>query len=161
MDQMNDAEIREAILIRHGATHKTLVDNEGIELRPNQFAKHAQSVSRLADGNIGDALYLWTVHTHKRNNEEIVFQPSSNYHLPENISNEMCMILGIIMLEKRTNEYQLRKRFGPAFKTKYAEVLKRLISLGLLNRGIGGWLEISPVAVNEINRILKQKNFVK
>ena len=65
------------------------------------------------------------------------------------------------MIEKRTNEYRLRRIFGPAFTEKYAPILQRLIGIGLLRRQLDGWLEINEVLVNELGHLLEDKGYLK
>ena len=73
---------------------------------------------------------------------------------------DQALVLRTIMLEKRTNEYRLRKRFGPAFNPRYAEALLRLLGVGLIQRHLDGWLEIDEVAVNSITRQLRAKQYI-
>ena len=71
------------------------------------------------------------------------------------------MVLSAIMLEKRTNEYRLRKLFGAAFTDKYGSIVQRLISLGLLTRHADGWLEVNELVVNYVGRLLGRKGYLK
>ncbi|MCB0852325.1 MAG: hypothetical protein KDD63_08895, partial [Bacteroidetes bacterium] len=50
MDYMSSTDIEEAILIRHGATHKTLINAQGEEIAPREFQKLIRSVYRLSGG---------------------------------------------------------------------------------------------------------------
>ena len=64
-------------------------------------------------------------------------------------------------MEKRTNEYRLRKLFGSPFKEKYQHLIQRLISVGMLTRHMDGWLEINEFAVNEVGKLLERKQYLK
>jgi hypothetical protein len=64
-------------------------------------------------------------------------------------------------MEKRTNEYRLRKLFGSPFQEKFNFIIQRLISIGILTRHIDGWLEVNEVVVNEVGKILEEKNYLK
>ncbi len=157
MDYMTAGEIREAILVRHGATHQKLVDEEGEEVTPQQFNKMTQQVHRSARGNIGDAMVRWAGATHRVDEERVVNTFSSNYGLPDFLTPESAMILSSVMLQKRTNEYRLRKLFGPAFVDKYRSVVQRLINIGVLQRQLDGWLEINELIVSDLGYLLERK----
>jgi hypothetical protein len=161
LDRIPAADIREAILIRHGATHKTLVDDQDREATPPQFRKMTNRIAKIADGNIGEALNWWAVSTKKVDEDKVIHQFESGYPLPDFITPDSALVLSTIMLEKRTNEYRLRKTFGPAFSEKYGGIVQRLISLGVLTRHADGWLEINELVVNEVGRLLENKRYLQ
>ncbi len=161
VDRMSSREIREAILIRHGATHKILVNEMEQQLSAPQFQKMADKIYKEAEGNIGEALNRWSYSTKKVDEEKVFHQASNNYGLPNFLNPESAILLASIMLSKRTNEYQLRKLFGPPFTKKYAAILKRLISVGLLKRQLDGWLEINESIVNDLGRMLEERGYLK
>ena len=70
------------------------------------------------------------------------------------------MLLTSLILEKRTNEYHLRKLYGPAFRGKYANLVQRLLSIGLLQRDLDGWLEVNEIAVNQVGLLLERKKML-
>ena len=160
LDNMSQEEIYQAILIRHGATHKELVNAEGLPVEATTFQQQTNRMHRIANGNIGEALNLWAISMDAVGNDKVI-QNRTNFHsLPNFIEADQALILRTIMLEKRTNEYRLRKRFGPAFNPRYAEALLRLLGVGLIQRHLDGWLEIDEVAVNSITRQLRAKQYI-
>lgn len=159
LDNMSPEEIRNAILIRHGATHKELVDEAGTPINPTAFQQLTNRNFRAASGNIGEALNLWACATKVISNDEVRQEASNIYALPNFIDADQAILLRILIFEKRSNEYRLRKRLGPAFQLRYAPVLQRLLSVGILERHIDGWLEISEAAVNDIIEQLTQKGY--
>ena len=162
LNRMSLAEVREAILIRHGATHKNLVEekNEEQEVSSNGFFKMTRQVYNAVNGNIGDALNLWTSSIQKVDDENVIFQSKVAYPFPNFINSENGLLLSTILLAKSINEYDLRKVFGPAFKEKYKNTLQQLLSIGVLERQIDGKLEISAEAVNEVGRVLEQEKYL-
>jgi len=64
-------------------------------------------------------------------------------------------------MKKRTNDYRLRKLFGPAFNGRFNSILQRLIGMGLVKRSIDGQLEINEIAANEVARLLEQNEFLQ
>ena len=161
LDRMSLEEVRQAILIRHGATHKILVDKEGNEVTPQQFNKMTKNIYKDANGNVGDSLNQWSYTTRKLDNERVMQEYESPYTLPNFLNPDTTILLAAIMIEKRTNEYRLRKLFGSPFKEKYLNILQRLISVGILVRHLDGWLEINESAANDIGRMLEEKGHLK
>lgn len=161
LDRMSPEQIKEAILIRHGATHKSLVHQDGEEITPQEFQKMTSRLYRFTEGNIGGTLTRWSNSIHPINDEKVTYEPSIGYSIPDFISPDAALILSTIMIEKRTNEYRLRKLFGSPFKEKYKPIVQRLISVGILKRHMDGWLEINELAVNDVGRLLDQKGYLK
>jgi hypothetical protein len=160
LDRMPPNEIGEALLIRHGATHKPLIDARGQETLPGRFRKMVGKVLSVADGNIGDALHLWAASIQKAEEEQVRFHFRSHYPLPDAFDADSLLILSTILLEKRTNEYRLSKLFGPAFARSYNNTLQRLLNIGLLERQLNGWLEINPLAVNDVAKVLYRRKYL-
>lgn len=161
VDRMPLQEIEEAILIRHGATHKALVDAKGKEIQPKQFRNMTSKVYRGAEGNIGEALNRWSASIYRMDEERVYQHHIGGPHLPDFLNPESALLLSAIMMSKRTNEYRLRKLFGPAFSEKYSGGLQRLLSVGLLTRHLDGWLEVNEVAANELGKQLDRKKYLK
>lgn len=161
MDEMRVQEIREAIMIRHGATHKQLVDVDGKDISPAHFGKMTNQIYKASEGNVGEALNRWTATISRYDEERVVQNYKGNYKLPDFINPDNGMMLTALMMEKRTTEYHLRKLFGTAFNNKYRTILQRLISVGLLTRHLDGWLEINEVVVNDLGRLLETKGHLK
>ncbi len=161
MDIMSEDEVRQAIIIRHGATHKLLVDESGEQVPPQAFAKMVQRVCSLGNYNIGQALNLWSYYTERVNDEQVVHRPDLTYQLPDFINDENSILLRAILMNKRTNEYRLRKILGQSFTTKYKAIVQRLINLGVLNRHIDGLLELNDGIVNDVAALLEQAGYIK
>lgn len=160
LDRMSKEEVREAILIRHGSTHKILVNKENEEEGPAFFQKQISKLYNTVEGNIGDALLNWSLSIHKGEGEKVFFKAPEPYFLPDLEDSDVYLVLSTLILEKRTNELRLKKLFGPAFKDKYTSILKRLHNTGLLYRSPDGSLEINDTIVNDVGRLLEQNNFL-
>lgn len=161
LDRMSLAEIQQAILIRHGATHKTLVNKDGEKTSPQHFNRMTKNIYYTTQGNIGNSLNRWSAATVRYNEDKVMHNISLNYVLPDFINSDNGVLLHAITMKKRTNEYRLRKLFGPAFKVRFSNILQRLISMGLVNRHIDGWLEINEAAANEVAQLLDQHDFLQ
>lgn len=161
LDRMSAEEIKQAILIRHGATHKTLINEEEEELSPQDFQKIINRIFRATDGNIGEVLNQWANGIFNVDEERVSFKNSINYSFPDFINADNALLLSALMMEKRSNEYRLRKLFGPSFKEKYQHLIQRMISVGILKRHLNGWLEINELVVNDVGRLLEEKHYLK
>lgn len=161
LDRMNVEETQRAILIRHGATHRTLVDENRIEVSQNQLRKMTQRVAKSVNGNIGEALNLWANSIKQIEEDNVKFDFHQNYPIPDFINPDIGIVLSSIMMEKRTSEYRLSKLFGQRFQEKYRNIIQRLISVGLLVRHLDGNLEVNEVVVNEVGRLLEREKYLK
>ena len=160
LDNMSNADIQKAILIRHGATHKHLVDEKGEEANVSYFKKVVNHTIAKSRANIGESLRNWAFAIHESGNETVRFERRSTYALPDFITQDSAVLLSTLLLEKQSNEYRLRKLFGPAFNEKYAHLVVRLIGIGILRRNVDGWLEINPAVVNDLANLLERKKYV-
>lgn len=161
MDYISVDAVHDAILVRHGATHKKLVDKENQEISPQAFRKNIAAIHKRSSGNIGEALNEWASSIRLVDEDTVTPSFESSYSLPDCLNETTGMLTAQIVLQKRTNEYRLRKQFGPAFQEKYLNVLQRLIHIGLLRRQLDGWLEVNDIVVNELGRMLVEKNYLK
>lgn len=160
LNTMSLDEINEAIQIRHGATHKELVDKTGGAIKGRRFKRLTARVYRNAHANIGEALNLWACNIAPLKGDKVINKTIPDYSFPDFLEADTALILKILLLEKTSTEYRLRKRFGPAFNPKYSEALLRLLSLGLVKRQLNGWLEINELAVNDIIRLLENHGYL-
>lgn len=161
LDRMSLDEIKQAILIRHGATHKTLVNKDGEKTTPQHFNRMTKRIYSMTQGNIGSSLNRWSAATERYNEDKVTHNGQFNYLLPDFINSDNGVLLHAITMKKRTNDYRLRKLFGPAFKDRFNGILQRLIGMGLINRHIDGWLEVNEVAANEVAQLLEKHDFLQ
>ncbi|MCB0570970.1 MAG: ATP-binding protein [Phaeodactylibacter sp.] len=162
LDYVPASVVYDAVLIRHGATHINLLDENGEEVAPPAFKRLSDRIHRISGGNIGEALFQWAVSARKGEAEgSVLVEPRGNYSMPDFLGPDSAVLLCAVMIQKRVNEYRLRKSLGPSFSDKYVNILQRLLSVGLLIRQPDGWLEANPVAVNAIGALLESKNYIK
>lgn len=161
LDNMDPNEIAQAILLRHGATHKTLVNKDGEEVIAPQFKKLIGRTIKITEGNIGEALNSWACNTEKAKENSICYQAIPVYPFPDFLNPDAALLLTAIMMGKKMNEYRLRKLFGKPFTGKYTSSLQRLIRTGVLTRHMEGQLEVNDKIVNEIGKLLEQKKYLK
>ncbi|MEL6843614.1 MAG: ATP-binding protein, partial [Bacteroidota bacterium] len=161
LDRMSFEDIHQAIMIRHGATHRTLVDDEGETVSSAKFEKMVKRVYQSVRANPGEAMMRWTLFTHNRGEDEVRHRYRNVSNLPDFLNPDQLIVLRILMMKKQATEYELRKMFGPAFKTKYSQHIQQLLSLGLLNRRLDGELEVNEYVVNDLGRSLEQRQVLR
>jgi len=158
--KLSSKEIEKAILIRHLATHRVLVNKKNETVGTAEFRRIMKEITQLSKGNIGDALNLWSYLCKRIDDDTIIYEPLPTSGFPEFYKPDLAILLTSIMLQKRTNEYRLRKLFGPAFSDRYQPILMRLISIRVIERQLDGWLEINERIVNELGAMLNSKHYL-
>ena len=160
LDAFTLADMQRAVLIRHGATHKQLVNAVGDPISENTFGQLVRRIYRATAGNVGDTINRWAYYT-ERYDEERVYQPRGRrYVLPNFLTPDTATLLSTLLLEKRSRDYRLRKLFGPAYAERYGSILQRLIRIGLVMRNNDGSLEVAESVANEIGRMLDAEDYL-
>ena len=160
LDDFPIDDMQRAIRIRHGATHKTLVDSDGEPLSETAFSRRVSNLHRAAGGNVGDTLNYWAWLTEFCDEDRVTPSGQRRFKMPAYVSADTGILLTTIFLERRTNEYHLRKLLGPAFELRYRSILRRLLRVGLLNRHNDGWLEICESVVNDVGQALENNGYL-
>ncbi len=160
LDRFTLADMQRAVLIRHGATHKIMVDAEGEPVSETAFGQMVKRIYRATEGNVGETINRWAYFT-QRYDDERVYQPKGRrYVLPAFLSPDTATLLTTIVFEKRTRDYRLRKLFGPAYTERYASILQRLIRVGVVTRTNDGLIEINENVVNDVGRMLEAELYL-
>jgi hypothetical protein len=160
LDDFSVEDMQRAIRIRHGATHKKLVDEEGEPLSELAFNRLVKKLHRTGHGNVGDTLNRWAFMVEYCDQDSVTPSLARRYRLPAFVNTDTGLLLTTIFLERRTNEYHLRKQFGPAFDRQYRSVLQRLLRVGLLTRSTDGWLSIRESVVTDVGRALENNGYL-
>lgn len=155
LDNLSKEAMQQAISIRHGATHKNLVDAKGEQLAAQTFARLVRKIHKASKGNIGEALTRWANSTYYIDEQTVENRFASYSALPNFINEDSAMILDIFLLHKRTNEYQLVQLLGHGFSSRYATIVRRLINTGVLKRQLDDYIEIEPTLVNDLQELIE------
>ncbi len=161
LDRMSLEDIKKAVLIRHSATHMQLINANGEEFTSKELDKLVTRLYRISEGNIGQVMHHWAALMHKYNDEKVQPHSETMFTLPNFITPDIAVLLRSIMIERRTNEYRLRKYLGPTFKNVYRPILQRAMNLGVVQRNMNGWLEVNPMVVNEVGRLLDEQQYLE
>ncbi|WP_027395086.1 hypothetical protein [Aquimarina latercula] len=153
-------EIYKALLSRHGASHKSLVTEEGAAMTKKEIEKRVLSLCKKFDYNIGEVLQGWTYGTTVLDNNNVVYI-EKEYPFEDFFTPEETIILKYVLLYKNINELQLKNFLGKRFESGYKSGLKRLINTKVLVRNSMGVLKINTVLGHDIYEILKYKGTLK
>ncbi len=154
-------EIEQAIYIRHAAAQKQFLNSYKQNVNDKkEIALYVKKIYKISKGNIGQSLLLWAMFSKKEHDNFISFKNKNIYSLPDFLTNKNAIILIYIFLQKKTTEYRLHKMFGPEYTNKYANILKRMIGLGLIYENIDGWIEINETVLSELANMLHAKKYI-
>lgn len=160
LDRFSLADMQRAIFIRHGATHRTMVDENGEQISEATFNGMVKRIYRATHGNVGETIDRWAYYT-ERYDEDRVYQPRERrYVLPPFLTPDTATLLTTLVLEKVTRDYRLRKLFGPAYQDRYGSILQRLIRVGIVTRNNDGTLQITESIVNDVGRMLEGDDYL-
>jgi len=154
---MSTENIRDAILVRHSATHTVLYDADEEEVSPAQLTRSINRICQVSEGNIGESLQRWAYTVTKIGEENIRLPKKVFYKIPPFLSTESALLLQSIIMNRKSSEKQLRKLFGPAYKQTYKPVVKRMLHLGILKEEQGKVIMINRFLTNEIGKLLSKK----
>ncbi len=147
-------EVMKAILIRHNATQSQISNASGQILDGPSIQGIIQQIHKGSEGIIGESLMRWAYAFESKGEHIITPKYRLNYDFPKYLSDDSRTILTTLMEKRKSNEYELRKKFGTVFKQDFRPVVQRLFHLGILQRNLDGSMEINPFLVNDIERIL-------
>ncbi len=160
LDRMPSDDFVDTVLTRHTATHMRVIDEDDKELSLDVLRRRAYKFHSLARGNVGDGLRRWARAMDLVDTTTVRLRDVRNYTLPPFLDANTGVLLADIKLQRATNEYDLRRRFGPAFDSEFRPVLQRLLGLELLQRQRTGTLVVNPVVSNDIARLLEREGYL-
>ncbi|PIE49622.1 MAG: hypothetical protein CSA39_01630 [Flavobacteriales bacterium] len=152
-------EIFIAIMLRHGASQRTLVDDKEEPLSENKIKKIIKKIAAKNSYNLGEILQSWTYNTYVKDTDKLYFKKEVIQSLPEFFTKYEEVILKHILLFKTTTEYIMKQLVvGKHYEDTYKSALKRLINTKVLLRTRKGSLYINPVVIFDVESIILSKN---
>jgi hypothetical protein len=151
------AQIQKALLLRHGAAHRVLVNEDLEPLTEKKIKKNIIKMSSRYHNIIGDVLQAWTYHTFVQENEKMLFKDEEE-DFPDIFTQQELMILKQASLFKIVTELGLKNVTAQGFELEYKSAVKRLINTKVLLRNSLGHLFINPVILNDVNLFINQRN---
>jgi len=152
--------LKEAISLRHGASHKTLVGKDGLELTIIEFDKYVGQIARQSQGNIGHALRLWVNGIKYKDDQHVQISEVMTYKFPNIISNDNGIVLSTLLIYRKLSEQEMESLLGPAYHEHYEQEIARLTGYGVIRRSYNGILSINDKVVPAITEALRQNRFI-
>lgn len=156
-DSMSSKDIAKAILIRHvsSAREDHLLDLKEIE-KENSALNAAKKIAKLSNYNIGVSIRSWYRQVSDEDPEIIQFRSHSYKQDFNNFIVHYEGILKFFLKFKKSQESELRDYLGTSQFGVMASDIQKLVSLGILERGILGVLKINEDLVDEIEEKMSE-----
>lgn len=157
---LNEKNIVKALLLRHGASHRTLIDKNGEVLQPKEIHANISRLCRRFDNNIGEILQAWTYGTSIHGTDEVRYEYTSK-ELPDFLTSYEAIVLKHLILYRHIDERSLKEYVGKNFNDTFRSALKRLANVRVLERKDDGKLWLNPIVAHDIIKILKYRDLIK
>lgn len=149
-------QIFKAIMLRHGASHKEVVDKSDNTLTDRQLEKKILSLCKQFDYNLGAVLQAWTFCTDIHGNDEIKYI-DKEILLNDFLSDEEVLILKYCLLYGYGTELELKNFFKSRFEGDIKPSIRKLLNINILDRNDSGSLIIKDSIKQEIHTILSDR----
>lgn len=152
-------EVLKAFVLRHGASHKSLVTKELDPISDRKMQRIIYKLSHQNQDNIGVVLQAWTYNTTIKDEEKVMYKEIEHEFI-DFFSMEELIILKQASIFKMVSELGMKSATAHKYETNFKSPLKRLINMRVLLRNKLGNLYINPVILHEVGIILKSKGLV-
>ena len=156
LNKSKSEEIFKAVLIRHGASHKKLVNKDGHAMSTKQIENNVEELASQFDNNIGEVLQVWAYSTKITDNNLVTFEETES-SFEDFFTSEEVIILKYVYLYKYVNEVLLKSFLGKRYNLNFDSGIKRLINTKVLWRNSMGNLILNRVVTSDIYDILKYR----
>ena len=146
-------EVFKAVLIRHGASHKKLVNKEKNVISTKQIESKVQELAGRFNNNIGEVLQAWAYSTKMTDDNLVIFE-EAECDFEDFFTEEEVIILKYVYLYKYVNEMILKSFLGKSFNVNFDSGIKRLINTKVLWRNSSGNLILNRVITTDVFEIL-------
>ncbi|WP_375238186.1 hypothetical protein [Aurantibacter sp.] len=149
-------EIFKAVMLRHSASHKTIV---GLDLTPLTNLQIERNVSKLAkrlDYNIGEILQAWTFGTTLTTNNTVIYN-DLDLKFKDFFNNEELTILKQIIRYRQLTELELKNYVGETYADGFNSAIKRLLNTKVIIRNTNNYLVLNTVLYSDIKQLLIYK----
>ncbi len=152
--------LKEAILLRHGASHKTLIGSDGQELSKIEFDRYITKIARQSEGNIGHALQLWVNSIEYKDDQHVEIGEALKYKFPDIITSDNGIVLSSLLIYRKMSEQDLKNLLGPSYEERYEGEITRLIGYGVIRKSYNGLLSINDKVVPAVTEALRKNRFI-
>lgn len=155
VDSAKKEELEEIFLLRHGTSHRVVVDESCEPIATERLKSLILGVGRKAHFNIGLALQSWTHHITFKEENKIQFS-KADFAFYDFFSKEEVIILKHTLLYRQITFFELKQIATSSYEARYRSAIRRLINTKIILRE-GSLLVINPVVLGDVLEILKQK----
>ncbi|WP_165748071.1 ATP-binding protein [Cellulophaga sp. Z1A5H] len=159
INKCTQEEIFKAVIIRHSATHRSVINNRNEPLTESQISANVAKLSKKLDYNIGEVLQAWTYGTTVTEDGSILYKDTYST-FPDFFTKEETIIIKYTLLYNYISEKILKEFTGNLYETNLKSSLKRLINTKVILRDEVGLLSINPVLNHDIYQILKYRDII-
>ncbi|MGB5463931.1 MAG: hypothetical protein WBM92_11235 [Aureibaculum sp.] len=159
MNNTDKEEVLRAILLRHGASHKTLVSQDKEPISDGRTQKIINKLSKQHQNNIGVVLQAWTYNTMASEEDKVIYN-EIEFEFVDFFTNEELIVLKQASIFKRITELGIKRVTSSKYETNFKSAIKRLINTKVLLRDESGSLYINPVILSEVGFTLKSKGLI-
>jgi len=149
LSKCTSEQFKSIIQLRHSATQKTLVKENGIEFSESEFSSQIRNVYYSASGNVGDGLKKWAAGSKEINADQLTLI-AKDLKLVDFVTDQNEILFEQFFKFRKLTDKELVLLFT---KEQYEEVRPRMLSMinsKILIRDEGGRISINPVIVNDV-----------
>ncbi|WP_296705406.1 ATP-binding protein [Algoriphagus sp.] len=156
VSKSTNEEIFKAIMLRHGASHKDVLEKEKNPLTDRQLEKKILSLTKLYDYNLGAVLQAWTFCTDILETDQVRFV-DREIQLNDFLSDEEVLILKYCLLYGYGSELELKEFFTTRFESDIKPAIRKLLTINILGRNEEGLLVVKDSLKQEIYMLLNDR----
>ena len=149
-------QIFKAIMLRHGASHKDVIDKINNRMTDRQLEKKIFSLCKQFDYNLGAVLQAWTFCTDIHGADQIRYV-DKEILLNDFLSDEEVLILKYCLLYGYGTELELKSFFKSRFEEDIKPSIRKLLNINILDRTDTGTLIIKDSIKQEIHTLLSDR----
>ncbi len=158
LDNYAYKDFQNAISIKHHSTHYQLIDEKGNVISKSDINKIINKIYHLSDGIIGAGIQLWASRCEEKGESTVIFSKSHFSPFPDFLNVDMKILLNAIYLKKRVFETELETIFGNQYPLKYAQIVHKLLSVGVLVKSVEQCISINECMASDISIELNKFN---
>jgi energy-coupling factor transporter ATP-binding protein EcfA2 len=152
-------EIYKAVMLRHGASHRTIFEKEGVTMEQAQLRKKIVWLAKKYDFNIGAVLQAWIFCTDIESDSSIRFTEKET-HLNDFLSTAEMLILKNCLLYGYSSDLELKNQFTERYESVYKPAVRKLLNIGILDRDNSGYLIVKNTVRQDLYSILKYRELL-
>ncbi|MEN2281037.1 ATP-binding protein [Algoriphagus sp. SE2] len=156
VSKSTNEEIFKAIMLRHGASHKDVLEQEKKPLTDRQLEKKILSLTKMYDYNLGAVLQAWTYCTDILDTDQVRFV-DRDIQLNDFLSDEEVLILKYCLLYGYGSELELKEFFTTRFENYIKPSIRKLLTINILGRNEAGFLVVKDSLKQEIHMLLNDR----